>query len=263
MEITLEKIELVKDRTGISYKEAKEALEANDGSVVDAIIDIEEQIELGTSEGIGGQGAALFGKLKGLVQKGNVSRIVVKRNGETLINVPVSVGVVGALVTPIAMTVGVAAAFGFRCQIEIVKDDGTVVDVSDRVSEATDGAVEKGAAIIDGVKAKGTGYYETIRDKVAEQNYDEKFEGLIDRAKDVGDAVTDWAKESSFEDVRENVADRYHDFTDAAKARIEAVKKDEDFSFRFSEDFENVSEAIEEEIAEELSGIKVIDFKED
>ena len=27
MEITLEKIELVKDRTGVSYKEAKEALE--------------------------------------------------------------------------------------------------------------------------------------------------------------------------------------------------------------------------------------------
>ena len=45
MEITLEKIELVKDRTGISYKEAKEALEAADGSVVDAIIDIEEAID--------------------------------------------------------------------------------------------------------------------------------------------------------------------------------------------------------------------------
>ena len=43
MEITLEKIELVKDRTGVSYKEAKEALEAADGSVVDAIISIEEK----------------------------------------------------------------------------------------------------------------------------------------------------------------------------------------------------------------------------
>ena len=42
MEITLEKIELVKDRTGVSYKEAKEALEAAEGSVVDAIIAIED-----------------------------------------------------------------------------------------------------------------------------------------------------------------------------------------------------------------------------
>ena len=37
MEITLEKIELVKDRTGVSYREAKSALEEADGSVVDAI----------------------------------------------------------------------------------------------------------------------------------------------------------------------------------------------------------------------------------
>ena len=33
MEITLEKIELVKDRTGVTYAEAKQALEEADGSV--------------------------------------------------------------------------------------------------------------------------------------------------------------------------------------------------------------------------------------
>ena len=41
MEITLEKIELVKDRTGVSYREAKSALEEANGSVDDAIIVIE------------------------------------------------------------------------------------------------------------------------------------------------------------------------------------------------------------------------------
>ena len=45
MEITLEKIELVKDRTGVSYREAKEALEEANGSVVDAIINIEESMD--------------------------------------------------------------------------------------------------------------------------------------------------------------------------------------------------------------------------
>ena len=45
MEITLEKIELVKDRTGVSYKEAKEALEFANGNVVDAIIYVEENID--------------------------------------------------------------------------------------------------------------------------------------------------------------------------------------------------------------------------
>ena len=35
MEISLKKIELVKDRTGVTYAEAKQALEEADGSVVE------------------------------------------------------------------------------------------------------------------------------------------------------------------------------------------------------------------------------------
>ena len=46
MEITLEKIELVKDRTGVSYKEAKDALEAADGSVVDCATGAVSAMEL-------------------------------------------------------------------------------------------------------------------------------------------------------------------------------------------------------------------------
>ena len=67
MEITLEKIELVKDRTGVTYAEAKQALEENDGSVVDAIIDIEETVNAGKKErSFGERGQSLFKKLKEL-----------------------------------------------------------------------------------------------------------------------------------------------------------------------------------------------------
>ena len=38
MDITLEKVDKVKERTGVSYSEAKEALEISNGSVLDAII---------------------------------------------------------------------------------------------------------------------------------------------------------------------------------------------------------------------------------
>ena len=80
MEITLEKIELVKDRTGVTYAEAKAALEENDGSVVDAIIAIEETINSGEkSRGFGKKGEALFARIKEIVKKGNVSKIQVKK----------------------------------------------------------------------------------------------------------------------------------------------------------------------------------------
>ena len=79
MEITLEKIELVKDRTGVTYAEAKQALEETDGSVVDAIIAIEEIINTGEKKkGFGKKGEALFSRLKEIVKKGNVSKIQVK-----------------------------------------------------------------------------------------------------------------------------------------------------------------------------------------
>ena len=40
---TLEKVELVREKTGVSYQDAKEALEANEDNVLDAIIWLEQQ----------------------------------------------------------------------------------------------------------------------------------------------------------------------------------------------------------------------------
>ena len=137
MEITLEKIELVKDRTGVTYAEAKAALEEADGSVVDAIIAIEETINAGQKKrGFGKKGEALFESIKALVSKGNVSKIQVKREGEIVLNVPVNAGIVGVVIAPLASVVAVVAAFGFKCTIEVIKDDGTIIDVSDAVTDA-------------------------------------------------------------------------------------------------------------------------------
>ena len=77
MEITLEKIELVKDRTGVTYKEAKEALEAAEGNVVDAIIALEEEVNENGGAGIGARGENLKAKIKEIIDKGNVSRVIV------------------------------------------------------------------------------------------------------------------------------------------------------------------------------------------
>ena len=122
MEVTLEKIELVKDRTGVSYKEAKEALEAADGSVVDAIISIEESLDGEGKKSIGEQGTAVIDKVKGLVKKGNVSRIVVKKkDGEQLLNLPVNAGVIATILAPGGVLVSLIAAYGFKCNVEVIK----------------------------------------------------------------------------------------------------------------------------------------------
>ena len=169
MEITLEKIELVKDRTGVTYAEAKAALEEADGSVVDAIIAIEETINAGEKKrGFGKKGEALFKSLKELIKKGNVAKIQVKREGEIILNVPVNAGIVGIVIAPIASVVAVVAAFGFKCTIEVIKDDGTIIDVSDAVTDVMGTVAEKSSTMAGEMKEKGADFYQKSKEKAGE-----------------------------------------------------------------------------------------------
>ncbi len=71
------------------------------------------------------------------MNKGNVSKIVVKnKEGETVLNLPVNAGIVATVIAPWGMLAGVIASFGFKCDVEVIKTDGTIIDVSDRASEA-------------------------------------------------------------------------------------------------------------------------------
>ena len=139
MDITLEKIELVKDRTGASYKEAKEALEACDGSVVDAIISIEERVN-SEFEGVTAENfkdSAAYQKMKALVEKGNMSRIVIKKDEEIIMNFPLTAGVVGAIIVPWGVIFGIIATIGFKCKVEFINSDGETVDINGKVVGTT------------------------------------------------------------------------------------------------------------------------------
>ena len=151
MEITLEKIELVKDRTGSTYAEAKAALEAADGSVVDAIIAIEEKMNKEHDKVDGGslKDSPIFAKMKEIVDKGNVSRILVTRGVKTIVNFPVTAGVIGAVLVPWGAILGIVAAMGTQCSIDFVDDKGKVVDIDGTVIGVYDKA--KGI-IIKGVE---------------------------------------------------------------------------------------------------------------
>lgn len=165
-EITLEKIELVKDRTGVSYKEAKEALEASDGSVVDAIIAIEERID-GTAEtkcGVDG----VIDKIKEAVKKGNVTKLTISKNGETVINLPISIGIIGTVLFPWAGVAAAITALGTKCEIRLTKDDGSVIDISEKVDNGFDTVVSKGGVIVDEVADKSEDFIKFAKEKGGE-----------------------------------------------------------------------------------------------
>jgi hypothetical protein len=120
MEITLEKIDVVRERTGVGYREARELLEANGGDVVDALIAFEEQqSELAWRERIQVTGSELVTKVKELIHQGNVTKIVVKQGEDVLLQFPVTVGAIGALAAPWLAVLGVVGALVTRSTIEV------------------------------------------------------------------------------------------------------------------------------------------------
>ncbi len=68
------------------------------------------------------RGAELLEKIKELIHEGNVRRIIIKdEEGKTFLEIPVAVGIIGALVAPILAAVGAIAALAAKFTVEVVR----------------------------------------------------------------------------------------------------------------------------------------------
>jgi hypothetical protein len=68
-------------------------------------------------------GDGLLGKIKEIIHAGNVRRIVIKNEeGRVLVDIPLTVGVVGTLLAPQLAAIGAIAALVLRGSIVIEKE---------------------------------------------------------------------------------------------------------------------------------------------
>ncbi len=71
-------------------------------------------------------GDALVTKVKELLREGNIRRIIIKNEkGEILIEVPMTLGVVGAIVLPVWAALGAIAALAANLTIVVEKVENT------------------------------------------------------------------------------------------------------------------------------------------
>lgn len=73
-------------------------------------------------ETISVEGGELLAQVKHLIHEGNVRRISIIHGGHTVIELPVTIGVVGVLAAPWLAAVGAAAAVLTDCTIEVERD---------------------------------------------------------------------------------------------------------------------------------------------
>jgi hypothetical protein len=84
----------------------------------------EETQEGGGRERYRVAGEKLVSKVKELLQEGNVRRIIIKNDEDkTLIEIPLTIGVVGAAIFPVWAAVGAIAALVTSCSIEVERTD--------------------------------------------------------------------------------------------------------------------------------------------
>ena len=178
--VTLEKVDMIIERTGVSYALAKEALEQCDGDVLEALIYLESSMQneddakhnfYQDKQNMNIEELKNF--IKELIHKGNITRIKIKKDDTELVDVPVNAGiaasVIAVLIPPI-LVAGVIAAVATRITIEITKKDGSVEGINKYVSKVSNDVKDKAVDIADKMKTK----VDEVKNKVKTNAGDEK-----------------------------------------------------------------------------------------
>ena len=80
----------------------------------------------------------MVAKVKEVVEEGNVSRIRIRKGDTIILNLPLSVGLIGTalglVAAPWAVILGTISTIGFKCTVEVEKKDGTVTIIHGKES---------------------------------------------------------------------------------------------------------------------------------
>jgi gas vesicle protein len=153
-DITLEKIDMIRQRTGIGYAAAKEILEKNNGNVVDSLIYI-EQNQKTFAQNVTETSNELIDTVKDIVKKGNVNRIKIKKDNKVLIDIPITAGIVTGALTlfyPSLLVIGAVTAILSKVSIEVERPNGEVEVINDIVKEKYDDVKQRAEDLVNNVK---------------------------------------------------------------------------------------------------------------
>jgi hypothetical protein len=70
------------------------------------------------------KGEALVDKIRQLIHEGNVRRLIIKdAEGKVYLEIPVTFGVIGALIAPMLAAAGAVAAMVADLKVEVIRDN--------------------------------------------------------------------------------------------------------------------------------------------
>lgn len=199
--ITLEMVDEVRNRTGVDYKAAKEALELYEGDVLEAIIYLDSLKSTGEKHksDFTSKTNDLVDQLKELVNKGIVTKILIVRHNRVIMDIPVLAGGLAAFAFAPATITAIIAAVATGCVIKIVKEDGEQMNLNEMTQDAFKNVVETTENTINNFTGKGNKDSKESKEEPTDAEVDDDIEIDIDASKfAVDDEDDDYIVDAKF-----------------------------------------------------------------
>jgi hypothetical protein len=138
MGISMELIDEMRKRTNCSYQEAKELLEKHNGDLIEAIVEFEKKQGSSCKQKKAENGSGFGKKVKQLLEKGFVTRFMIEKDQNIILNISVNVLLLALLVTmPIfwLYVILFVVLYFMGYKIRIRKEAGAEVDIKEIVDD--------------------------------------------------------------------------------------------------------------------------------
>jgi len=148
MSANLELIEMLREKARVSYEEAKEALEKCNGDIVDALIYLEKQDKIKPPPKESGA-AGFWAGLKRLVKKCHATRLVISKNNENIVDLPLTVMIVITVIAPPITIAGLLVALFTGYKIRIKGPSGDNLKINQTLDQASSAASKVSEQVTD------------------------------------------------------------------------------------------------------------------
>lgn len=145
----LEKIDILRKRFNVGYREAKEALESAGNDLVGALLILEEKSS-GSVNDLSERASGMWGQVKDVWQMASQTRLRVKDGERTVIEVPATMGALGILGALASSELAVLGALGAvagmagKYTIEVETPGGKESDHEDESDDQVETGVKPG-----------------------------------------------------------------------------------------------------------------------
>ncbi|MEN6389200.1 MAG: DUF4342 domain-containing protein [Syntrophomonas sp.] len=148
MSANLELIEMLRERANVSYEEAKEALEKCNGDIVDALIYLEKQDKIKPPPKENGA-AGFWGSLKRLVKKCHATRLIITKNNENIVDLPLTVVIIITVIAPPITIAGLLVALFTGYKIRVKGPSGEDLKLNQTLEQASSAASKVSEKVTD------------------------------------------------------------------------------------------------------------------